>query len=356
MSFESIILTLENYIGILSQYPYLYALSIFISFLVIAKGIELIFEHFLVKAVKKTNSKIDDLIVKKIKTPITLILILIGIRLAAVPIDLSETMVTYFDRGLSTIGFVIAILVSIAVFDVLIENWSLGWAKRRKKIDKSIIHLLQKISRVTVAAIGLMFILNAWGINASPLLASLGVAGLAVAFAMQKTLGNFFGGISLVADKAVKVDDVIELSTGEIGTIVDVGLRSTKLKTFDNEVITVPNGILSETNIKNFALPGPTARLVLSFGVAYGSSVEKVKKIVLNAIEGIKGISKEPEPFVRFSEMGDSALKFKAYIWVDDYRERFSIKDIANTNIYNALNKAGIIIPFPQMDVHLKKK
>ncbi len=356
MNFELITLTFEKYMGILYQYPYLYALSIFISFLIIAKGIEMIFERFLIKTVKKTKSKIDDLILKKIRTPITLILMLIGLRLALLPLNLSENIIAYINNGLYTIGFVIAILVSIAIFDIIIENWALGWAKKRKKIDKNIIQLLRKISRIVIAALGLMFILNTWGVNASPLLASLGVAGIAVAFAMQKTLGNFFGGISLIADKAVKVGDVIELSSGETGTVTDVGLRSTKLETFDNEIIAIPNGNLSESNIKNFALPGPTARLVLPFGVAYGSKIDKVKKITLDAVKDIKGVSKEPGPFIRFSEMGDSALKFKAYLWVDNYRERFSIKDIANTNIYNALNKAGISIPFPQMDVHMRKK
>jgi len=113
---------------------------------------------------------------------------------------------------------------------------------------------------------------------------------------------------------------------------------------------------LAESIIQNVALPEPKSRVVIRFGVAYGSDIDKVKKIVLKEIRSVANIVlDDPEPKVSFRKMGDSSLDFKALFYVDDYGDRFDAIDEANTKIYNALNKSGIEIPFPQMDVHLKK-
>jgi small-conductance mechanosensitive channel len=135
-----------------------------------------------------------------------------------------------------------------------------------------------------------------------------------------------------------------------------VGFRSTKIKTFDNELIIVPNNTLADSMIQNVALPDPKTRAKVSFSVAYGSDVDKVKKIVIKELKSISDLDKEEDVVVRFIEMADSSLNFKAYFYVDSFDNKWSAIDEANTKIYKALNKGGISIPFPQMDVHLKKK
>lgn len=159
----------------------------------------------------------------------------------------------------------------------------------------------------------------------------------------------------MILDKSVRTGDLVYLDSNAKGTVEKIGLRSTKIRTFDNELIIVPNNKLAESQIQNVALPEPKSRVVIPFSVAYGSNVEKVKKIVMTEIKSIKNIVKDPEPMVRFLEMGDSSLNFKAYFYVDSYENRFSSIDEANTKIYNALNKNKISIPFPQLDVNLKK-
>jgi small-conductance mechanosensitive channel len=108
--------------------------------------------------------------------------------------------------------------------------------------------------------------------------------------------------------------------------------------------------------IQNVALPDPKTRATIAFGVAYGSSVEKVKRVVLKELKTIAHLDDSEDVIVRFLEMADSALNFKAYFYVDSFDNKASSIDEANTKVYNALNKSGIEIPFPQMDVHLKKK
>jgi len=243
------------------------------------------------------------------------------------------------------------------VIDVLIDEWGMKWAKKTKStLDDSLVSLLQKTSKVLIFLIGFIYILDIWGIEVVPFVASLGIAGVAVAFALQDSLKNVFGGITLILDKSVSVGDVIELDEATKGTVLSVGIRSTKIKTFDNELITIPNGKLADSKIWNYAQPDLSARLVVPFNVAYGSDIDKVKKIVLKGIKKIDHILDDPRPTIRFVEMGDSALKFKLYLQVDHYSNRFPTKDRVNTIIYNIMRKNRIVIPFPQLDVHLKKK
>ena len=189
-------------------------------------------------------------------------------------------------------------------------------------------------------------------------MAGLGVAGVAVAFAMQSTLGNIFGGISLILDKSVKVGDVIKVDQLEdaYGEVVDVGLRSTKIKTWNNELVVIPNGKLADSRIKNYVLPDKRIRIDVLFSVAYGSDVDNVEKVVISEIHKLDNVLKEPEPVVAFMEMTPSALSFKAQVWINNYKDNFETKRKLTKIIYNALNKHKISIPFPQMDVHIKER
>ena len=180
-------------------------------------------------------------------------------------------------------------------------------------------------------------------------------AGLAIGFAVQDSLSNIFGGISLLLDKAVKVGDFVQLDSGESGEVIDVGLRSTKVKNWDNEVMIIPNGSLANSKFVNWKLPDLRARVVVPFGVEYGSDVKKVKKVVMDVIKKHKVILKDPEPAVRFLEMGDSSLKFSAFVWVDNISDKYGTKMILVEEIYDALNKNKIGIPFPTRTIYMKK-
>jgi len=333
------------------------AVVIFVAFFIISKAFLIISQNFILKLTRKTKTKVDEYIVERTGKPISLILMLIGLRLAIFPLGLSENITRIADLIVSSFIAVIATYIIILIIDILLDNWGKQWAERTKSaIDTQLLDLLHRFSKIIFSVIAFLFILDMWGVQIGALLASLGIAGIAVAFALQNTLGNIFGGISMIIDKTIKVGDIIEVDANTRGYVVEIGLRSTKIRTFDNQIITVPNGRLSTEKIQNFVTKDPSARVVIQFGVAYGSDIDKVKKIVLKEINQIKVLKKDKEPLVRFIEMADSALLFKAYFWVNDYRDRIPATDKANERIYKALNKSKISIPFPQMDVHIKKR
>ena len=155
-------------------------------------------------------------------------------------------------------------------------------------------------------------------------------------------------------DKTFKVGDKVELDSGEMGVILDIGLRSTKLRTYDNEVIYIPNGNLANTKIKNFTVPDLSIRVNVDFGVEYGSDPEQVRQVVLAAVQKIDEVLEEPAPVVQFLKMSDFSLDFVARVWVQEYTLAYSVKLKVTDEIYNALNKAGIGIPFPTRTVYTK--
>ena len=346
-------------IEILNDYvanPYLRSLVVLLGVFLILKVTAFIIEKIVLRATAKTKTNIDDVFIKKVSRPLTVLILLIGLRVALEEIPLAAGVDEIFARIVTSviilmIAYIIYLFVDVVLFVVLMGKIKSSNSSTRE----SLLSLVNSVLRVAWILIALLYILDLWGVEIGPLLAGLGIAGLAIALALQPTLANVFSGISILLDKSVKIGDLIYLDAETKGKISQVGLRSTRIITFDNELIIVPNTKLADSKIQNVALPEKKSRAVIPFGVAYGSDIDKVKKLILDEIKKVEHFISEPEPAVRFTEMGSSSLNFKAYFYVDDYDNRFTAIDEANTRIYNALNRAGISIPFPQIDVHIKE-
>lgn len=312
-------------------------------------------QRIFLRLTKKTKTDIDDLIVSRTSKPISLILLLIGTRLAVIPHRISGNLLDLIEHVISSSIIAVVTYIAIVIVDILIDSWGSKFASRTEsKVDDELVGLFQKFSRITLSFIGLIFILDVWGIKVGPLLASLGIAGIAVAFALQNTLGNIFGGISLIVDRSITVDDVIKLEDGTMGTVTDIGLRSTKIRSVDGDIIIMPNGKLADSRIYNYHKPAPKTRVTLEFGVKYGTDMEKVKKLALDEIKKVRQVLNDPEPQVIFDEFGDFAIKFKAFFWVDSIEKKAESKELVAAAIYNSLNKNKIIIPFPTRTIYME--
>jgi len=331
------------------------AILVIIILFIASKIITFIIEKFVKAFTRKTKTKLDDLLLEKTEKISLWLLFFIGIRIFIVPILELKIL---DDINNAIIIFYLTFLV-VRIVDVLIESWGISFAKKtRSKVDDALLILFHRFSRIILFIIGFILILNNFGVEITPFLASLGVAGIVLGFALQSTLSNIFGGISLILDKNFKTGDTVKLSSGELGDIVDIGLRSTKMKTFDNEMLVIPNGKLAESVIQNYAQPDLNARGRISFGVEYGSNVDKVRKVVTDTLKKIPAVLKRDRNHpiqVLFLNMGDSALEFEARFWVKSYDERFRTKVKATEEIYKDLTKAKIGIPFPTRTVYMKK-
>ncbi len=340
----------------LLEITYARAILIIVGFFIVSKIAFIIFERIFLRIARKTKTEIDDLILQAINKPVTIVLVLIGLYLG-----LGTLSFPFVDVALKLIVTLITIVVAYALVSVvliLIDAWAKKWlAKAEVNTGRYIVSLFHKLTKILIALLAFVYILGIWGIEITPIAAGLGVGGIVVGLALQKSLSNLFGGLAMIIDRSINPGDVIVLEDGTKGVVLDVGIRTTRIKTFDNEVIIIPSGLLAESKILNRARPDSKLRIEIPFSVAYGSEIEEVKRVVLNELRQMD-ILKQPEPYVRFIEMGESSLNFKAFFWIDSYEEDkiLKAKDEANTRIYNALRKAGIEIPFPQLDVHLKKE
>lgn len=302
---------------------------------------------------KKTKTKIDDIIIKGLSSIAFYVILLIGIKIGLSQFQLTTDV---FQNIVSTL---LVLILSIFLFKIIghfAHLWMKEWKfKTKTTADERLIPFIQKVLKAIVIVLAIIFIFSAWNINISPLLATAGIAGLAIGLAVKDSLNNILGGLQLVLDKTFKVGDKVQLESGEMGVILDIGLRSTKLKTYDNEVIYIPNGFLANAKIKNFTHPDISIRVNVEFGVVYGSDTEKVRQVVLDAMRKIETVLEEPEPIVQFLKMSDFSLDFIARGWVKEYTQAYSTKVRMTDEIYNALNRAGIGIPFPTRTVYTKE-
>lgn len=322
-----------------------------ISFLV-AYIVKVIFKKVLKPLALKTKTKVDDLIIKSLASIIFYIVLVLGVRIGIQHFDFDKAIL---ENIIDTLLILIICLLLVRIIRDFSQHWLSEWKFRTKSsVDERVIPLLQKILKTIVLILGLFFVFSAWNINLTPLLTTAGIAGLAIGLAVKDSLNNIVGGIQLVLDRTFKVGDKVEIEGVQPGVILDIGLRSTKLKTYDNEVIFIPNGILANSKIKNFTEPDLSIRVNVQFGVEYGSDLRKVNKIVLDAIQNIEGVLEEPAPAVQFLNMSDFSLDFVARVWVREYSGAYSMKLKVTDEIYKTLSKEGIGIPFPTQTIYTK--
>lgn len=335
-----------------------YSIFIIISFIILAYIIKFIFHKILPLFTKHTKNEIDDLIFKKTKNPLFYIILLIGIYASLSVLDLPNKLGWTINKLILTFCIILGSIIFIRLIEILIDFWGKIWAKKTKStLDDDLLPLFHKASKIIFILFCSILIVRAWGFNVTSLLAGVGIAGMVLGLALKDTLANIFGGISIILDKNMKVGDKVKIDN-DTGIIEDIGLRSSKLRTYDNELIIIPNNQLANTKIMNYVQPNSFHRAVVKFGVEYGNDIDKVKKIVIDAVQKIPDAiydDKDKKPLVVFNEMGDSSLNFSTLIW-STHDKSWNVKLEATNKIYNALKKAKIGIAFPTRTVYLKKK
>ncbi|MAG60659.1 hypothetical protein CL619_02620 [archaeon] len=331
---------------------YLAALFIVVMTAILAWLLLLIFSKYLEVFAAKTETDLDDMIFEKTKHPLFYLLLAGGLKLALRYLEVNGNLTLLMN----TIMACVFVFVIARAVDVIIIIWGKVIAhKTSTKLDEVLLPLLHKFTKVIFVVVALMWTLSIWGIDITPYLAGVGISGIVLGLALQDSLKNVFGGVAMIIDGAIKVGDKIRLESGEVGEVIDVGLRSTKIRTYDNEELTVPNGYLADSRVQNYTKPNRKMRVWVAFGVEYGSDTKKVISILEKELVKMEGVLEKPAPSVSFLNMGDFALEFKAHLWVDNWKDAYSKKLEATQLIYDVLNKKKIGIPYPTQTLLVKK-
>jgi len=333
--------------------PWILSSGIFTLSLVLSVVVRWSLRFILRTVAQMTKTDVDDILIRAAKNVVTYSIPVLGLMAALTPLAL-ETAIP--QRMLFTL---LAVLLTRGAINLVgdLSSWLEKTSARRtaSSLDEGLLPLLRKTLKTIIAVLGVLIILGKWGIQIGPLLGALGIGGLAIAMALNSSLANIFAGIQLILDRSINVGDKVKLESGDLGIVLDIGLRSTRLQTYDNEVISLPNSQLANAQVKNFTKPDATIRVTVDFGVAYGSDIAKVKRVVRDAIKQLDDIMPEPEPQVLFLNMSDFALDMCARVWVDDYGKQFDRRLAMTELVYNTLNESGIEIPFPTRTVYVKK-
>lgn len=343
-----------NQFAILQENILLKRLVIVLIYAVLAKAVDIFIDRVLGRIAAKTKISFDDKLIIYLHVPICWTLFGFGVLHALSVEPLSDPWQVILPQIAKSALLVFWLVALIRIFNWMIEHYMAG-AHEKGKIGKDLFMLLKNVLRVFVVIAGLLWLLSIWRISLTPLFASAGIAGIAVALAAKDTLANFFGGISIFMDNTYKVGEYIILDTGERGEVVEIGIRSTRIKTRDDVIVTIPNSIIASSKIINESAPIPRFRIRVPVGVAYGSDLEKVENVLLAVTEANSNIEKYPEPRVRLRAFADSSVNFELLCWVKDPRDKgVEVHNLLKA-AYNAFAEQSITIPFPQRDVHMIK-
>jgi small-conductance mechanosensitive channel len=264
------------------------------------------------------------------------------------PIEVGEVTVTLAGVLLFVVSvwvsFWLAKVIRIVLRDEVLPNIELPHGASNS---------ISTLTYYAVVTIGLVIALAVAGFQLSQLTIVVGALSVGIGFGLQNIVNNFVSGLILMFERPIQPGDVVEVS-GASGTVREIGMRATRLRTSEGADVVVPNGTLLSNNLLNWTLGEKSRRLDVNVGVAYGSDLKRVLEILMDAATATPGVATSPAASVTFAGMGASSLNLSVSAWTNDFDNSGAIRSDMTVRIYDALTAAGIEIPLPQQDVHLR--
>lgn len=327
-----------------------------VSIVVLAFLIGVLFEKFAIKKLKsitaKTKWKGDDILIASLHGMVPLWFVLAACNSIIVTLEISPTVIEILQKSLQIIFVFTVTLFFARITAGIIKLYSQGESGILPSAS-----ILANIGRIVIFTVGFLVILQSLGITITPIITALGVGGLAVALALQDTLGNLFAGLQIIASREVQQGNYIKLDSGEEGYVVDITWRNTTIRALPNNIIVVPNAKLASAIIVNYYLPETELAVLVQVGVSYKSDLTKVEQVTIEvAKEVMKEVSggvSEFEPFIRYHTFGDSSINFTVIMRAREFVDQYLIKHEFVKRLHKRYAHEGIEIPFPQRDLHI---
>ncbi len=300
-----------------------------------------------------TPTDLDSRMLVVLRRPVTFGIVVLGGYLAfTVPLDPSSGQ----QNAIDTIGALLGIVLGVVAVASIVSN-ALDWYSdnvtpaTRAGVQSRLLPLFRRIATVIVYGLGGLLILDQLNINISPLIAGLGLGGLAVALAIQPTLANLFAGTYVMTEGVISTGDFIELENGISGYVTDVGWRSTRIRTWRNNLVVIPNSRFAETIITNYQAPMPAVNIYLTCGVSYNSDlyqVERVSREVMDDVLNTNPVAvKDYGSWFGFDGFGDSNVDFWLFIQARDRLASFGVQSDLIKRLHRRFNQEGIVINYP---------
>ncbi len=326
----------------------LVALFIIAVFAILAKLTALLVQEVLPRLAAKTQTTLDDELIRASQRPVQLLVIMTGFTLAAHSLEVESLYLESFDKIVMILFILTGAYFISNIIHALIQWYSNDIAPRTEsRLDDQLMPFLDKLDRVIVFSLAFLMIFDRLGYRITPVLASLGVAGIAVAFAAQETLSNIFGAFSILTDRPFKVGDRIAISDTEVGDVIDIGVRSTRIKTMDNKIIILPNAVISKGKIINYAEPDARIRFTIKVSVSYNSDIDRALLTMVEIAKNTEGVIHNPDPQAYVVALSSYSIDLILHVWVKDYRLEFQVPDRIYREIVRRFAEEKIEIPYP---------
>jgi small-conductance mechanosensitive channel len=335
-------------------------ISLLIVLAVIIVGrwiVQLVVVRLITRLAKRTDTILDDVLVDVLRLPLYLLALVVSFDIAYQRLDfLPDAWESWED----SLFFLLYLAVGFVFAWRFVHNFFIWYGKEmadrtNTDLDEQLMPFFRRIAMVILWMIGIIAVLGHFDINVSGLVTTLGIGSLAVALAAQESLADTISGFLIMVDRPFRIGDRIEIQDLDTwGDVVDIGLRSSRIRTRDNRMVIVPNSVIGKSLVVNYSYPDTRYRIQIHVGLAYGTDIERARKIMVEAVQGVEGVLPDKAVEALFLEFGDSALIFRVRWWLDSYYDARRMFDKVNTAIYNALNEAEVEIPPPQMAVYHK--
>ena len=335
----------------------LVAVLILAVFWVLARLLRYVLVTWMPRFTAFTATDLDDRILQRVTPPAALLVVFAGLYFAIKSLPLPEKVHIVSSGAVFVVNVVILTNIAYRMADEMLRWYASRVAERTGTgLDRQVMPLLEKLVSIFLVGTALIITLKHFNYDILSLVTALGIGSLAIGMAAKDTLANMISGFTLMIDRPFRIGDRIQLTSGQWGDVSDIGLRSTKIKTADNTLLIIPNSELCNTTLINQAFPDVRAKGRINVGVAYGSDVVEVKKLLVATAGEIPEIMGEPPPEAFFVSFGESALNMSLFFWVADYTRVFPVTDGLNTLILSRFRENGIDIPYPTRTVLLEKE
>jgi small-conductance mechanosensitive channel len=305
-----------------------------------------IFLARLASAVSRSATKWDDVTLKALKAPSTLLILALGGLIVERYVELPVGWIQVLDQVVR-VGTILAL--------ILFADSFMRGAIELYKDQLNAIHLTRGFARAIVRTLILMLgglvVLDTLHISITPLLASLGVGGLAVGLALQGTLSNLFAGMQIISDRPIRVGDYVQLENGQAGYVTEIGWRATKVRMLPNNTVVIPNSKLAESVLTNYYLPERELAVLVEVGVSYNSDLQHVERVTVEVAREIQkaapGAVRDFEPFIRYHTFDASSINFSVIMRAREYVDNFLMKHEFIKRLHARYKEENISIPWP---------
>lgn len=297
--------------------------------------------------------QIDGILLRIFGPPVSVMVALVSVNYALYRIPQVREQFSEWEGAQRAVFILTGTWILASLVKNLIREYGLPFAERTDtEVDERIIRLIDLTAVYVIWIVGILIALRELGIEVTAFLASMGIAGLAIALAAKTVLSNVLAGVTLTADPNLRVGDRIEV--GEyMGDVLSINLHKTVIRTRNNEIVMIPNDVLGSEVIVNHMLPEEKTRIDLQIGVAYGTDLEKATTILQDIIEEQERILSAPVPEVNVRSLGDNAVTLRVLVWIDGPRGKRAVRDDVYRRALARFREEGIDIPFPQRVVQL---